>query len=58
MKLLNVGLTASLMFLTGCDPVSLTVGSVVLVGTTAVRNENGVIGSISDSALQTSIYNK
>ncbi|MDR2766417.1 MAG: hypothetical protein LBB63_03075, partial [Holosporaceae bacterium] len=46
-----------LLLCVACDPVSWIVGGTALVGTTTVRNQEGVSGSISDTALQTKINN-
>jgi osmotically-inducible protein OsmY len=49
------GLVAAALYLTACDPVSIAIGGGAVVGTTAVRNEKGVIGSVSDAELQAKI---
>lgn len=49
------GFITLLISFVACDPVTLMFGGTALVGTTAVRNQNGVTGSISDAALQTKI---
>lgn len=43
------------MFLTACDPVTLAVGGAAIAGAEVARNQKGVTGAISDSALQTKI---
>lgn len=45
----------SLFALTGCDPVTITLGGAALVGSTMVGNEEGVTGSISDTNLQAKV---
>ena len=50
--------TLPLLLCSACDPVTLAFGGAAVVGTTAVRNDNGVIGSISDTELQAKINAK
>jgi osmotically-inducible protein OsmY len=45
----------SLLFCTACDPVTIAFGGTALVGATAVRNQEGITGSISDTKLQSAI---
>ena len=44
-----------LLFLTGCDPVTIAVGGAAVAGSTMVGNEEGVSGSVSDTNLQTKV---
>lgn len=51
-----VMVTSSLFVLAACDPLTIAVGGTAAVaGTTAIRNQNGIGGSISDSEIQTKI---
>ena len=43
------------LFCVACDPVTLALGGTTVVGATAVRNQKGIGGSISDTALQAKI---
>ena len=45
----------SMLFFTGCDPVTWVVGGTAVAGTTTVGNQNGVPGSLSDVSIQTRI---
>ncbi|GHU10670.1 hypothetical protein FACS189449_00550 [Alphaproteobacteria bacterium] len=49
---------SSLLFVTACDPVTWIVGGTVVVGTTAVRNQGGISGSLSDNEIQAKINYK
>lgn len=44
-----------LLFLTACDPITLAIGGTAAAGVEVARNQNGVTGAISDSALQAQI---
>ncbi len=55
MKAKYIIATLPLLLCSACDPVTLAFGGAAVVGTTAVRNDNGVIGSISDTELQAKI---
>ncbi|MDR2781318.1 MAG: BON domain-containing protein [Holosporaceae bacterium] len=44
-----------LLFCTACDPVTIAFGGTALVGATAVRNQEGVSGSVSDTKLQSKV---
>jgi osmotically-inducible protein OsmY len=44
-----------LLFCGACDPVTWIFGGTAIAGTTAVRNQKGISGSISDTELQTKI---
>jgi osmotically-inducible protein OsmY len=46
---------ALLLFCTACDPVTLAFGGTAVAGVTAVRNQEGIGGSISDTKLQSAI---
>ncbi len=58
MKVKYIVTTLPLLLCSACDPVTWTFGGAAVVGTTAVRNDNGVIGSISDTELQAKINAK
>jgi osmotically-inducible protein OsmY len=55
MKIIHYGFMLSLLGVIACDPLTVAFGGAAIVGTTAVRNEKGVIGSLSDGKLQTHI---
>jgi osmotically-inducible protein OsmY len=44
-----------LLFCTACDPVTLAFGGTAIVGATAVRNRDGITGTVSDTKLQATI---
>lgn len=44
-----------LFLLTACDPVTIAIGGTAVAGAEVARNQNGVTGAISDSALQAKI---
>jgi osmotically-inducible protein OsmY len=46
---------ASLLFCTACDPVTLAFGGTAVAGATAVRNQEGIGGSVSDAKLQSTV---
>ncbi|GHU19084.1 hypothetical protein FACS189472_08370 [Alphaproteobacteria bacterium] len=56
--LFNMVAFSSLLFITACDPVTWIVGGSAIAGTTAVRNQGGLSGSLSDSEIQTKINYK
>lgn len=58
MKAKYIVATLPLLLCSACDPVTWMFGGAAVVGTTAVRNDNGVIGSISDTELQAKINAK
>ncbi len=58
MKIKYIIATLPLILCSACDPVTWIFGGAAVVGTTAVRNDNGVIGSISDTDLQAKINAK
>jgi osmotically-inducible protein OsmY len=43
----------AILLTTACDPVTLIIGGTAIAGTTAIRNQEGISGSISDNELQT-----
>jgi osmotically-inducible protein OsmY len=45
----------ALLFCTACDPVTIAFGGTALAGATAVRNQEGITGSISDTKLQSTV---
>lgn len=53
-----VPLYFSLILLTGCNPILLTLGGTTAAGTVFIRNQNGITGAISDSSLQAKINAK
>lgn len=46
---------SALLFCTACDPVTIAVVGAGAAGTTMVRNDQGISGSVSDTSLQASI---
>ena len=58
MKIKEIIAMLPLILCSACDPVTWIFGGAAVVGTTAVRNDNGVIGSISDTDLQAKINAK
>jgi osmotically-inducible protein OsmY len=46
---------ALLLFCTACDPLTIAFGGTAIAGATAVRNQEGIGGSLSDTKLQTII---
>jgi osmotically-inducible protein OsmY len=57
MKLANLWVLLPMLLCTSCDPFTWILGGTAIVGSTAVRNQEGVSGSISDTELQTKINN-
>ncbi|MDR1375604.1 MAG: BON domain-containing protein [Holosporaceae bacterium] len=57
MKLANLWLLCPILFCVSCDPFTWVLGGTAVVGSTAVRNQEGVSGSISDTELQAKINN-
>ncbi len=56
MNIVHVMAVSFMFILTGCDPVTIAVGgTAVVAGTTAVRNQNGLGGSIADNEIQAKI---
>ncbi len=55
MKVVNIVATLSVFFLSACDPLTIALGGVAVAGTTAVRNQNGLSGSLSDNEIQVKI---
>ena len=45
----------ALLLLSGCDPVTLTLGGAAITGTNMVGNQEGMSGSLSDLSLHTKI---
>lgn len=58
MKLKSVVTILPLLVCCACDPVTLVCGGATVIGTTSVRKDGGVVGSISDNDLQVSINSK
>ena len=55
MRLKNVLAILPLLTCCACDPVTLICGGAAVLGATSMRNDGGVVGSISDNDLQVSI---
>ncbi|MDR1982403.1 MAG: BON domain-containing protein [Holosporaceae bacterium] len=55
MKIIYPCALGALFFCGACDPVTLAFGGTAALGTTSVRNQKGISGSISDTELQTKI---
>ena len=53
--ILSVFLVCIMFLLSACDPLTIALGGAAIAGTEAARNQNGVIGAISDSDLQARI---
>ncbi|MDR2067943.1 MAG: BON domain-containing protein [Holosporaceae bacterium] len=57
MKLANLWILFPVLLCASCDPFAWILGGTAVVGSTAVRNQEGVSGSISDTELQAKINN-
>jgi len=55
MNIVPVLFTLPLLLLAACDPITIAVGGAAVVGTAAVRNQEGIGGSISDNEIQARI---
>ncbi|MDR1334978.1 MAG: BON domain-containing protein [Holosporaceae bacterium] len=55
MEIIKNSFVLSLLAVTACDPVTIVIGGAAIAGTAAVRNEKGIVGSLSDGKLQTAI---
>lgn len=56
MNIVHIIAVSSMFILAACDPVTIAVGGTAAVaGTTAVRNQNGLGGSIADNEIQAKI---
>jgi osmotically-inducible protein OsmY len=49
----NFIIFSGIFLATACDPVTMVIGGTAVIGTTAMRNQEGISGSISDNELQT-----
>lgn len=54
-KVYAVCFTNLLLLLTACDPATIAIGGTIATGAEMTRNQNGVEGAISDSALQSKV---
>ncbi|MDR2794773.1 MAG: BON domain-containing protein [Holosporaceae bacterium] len=49
----NFVIFSGILLTSACDPVTMVIGGTAIAGTTAIRNQEGISGSISDNELQT-----